>query len=250
MKRASFYLLWMSLLLIVLFVVYFFTRQQTDQPAQQQLVTEESSEPEIEQGCESVANSDDQSFLSICHFAVHSDLPMYTFHLNGDKTTNIVETISVFTNDLEPLQILQAEMDEPPISNMNFFSTEDANFDGYQDLKLLYHWGATGNTYYHYWLFDPAAQTFQRTTSFDELSNPTLFPETKTISTFSAGGMAGCIYFNGTYAIDAEGNLSLLYSEGQDWVDETTFEKTITKVIDGKPQVHTEPGQCGNEEDL
>lgn len=246
MKRTLTYLPWIILLLIISFVMYFFPRQKTYQPVQQQLVTNESSEPEIQQGCESAANSSDQSSLSICHFAIHPELPIYTFHLNGDKTTNLVETISIYTNDTEPHQSLQAEMDEPPISSSHFFTTEDVNFDGYQDLKLLYHWGASGNTYYHYWLFDPTSQLFQRATAFDELSNPTVFPETKTISTFSVGGMAGCIYFNGTYAVDPEGNLSLLYSEGQDWVDEIQFKKTITEVIDGQPQVHTELGECGN----
>lgn len=186
---------------------------------------------------------------AICNFNIHSGLPIYNFYLRGNAEYNTIDQIEI-TKGVESkilVQKLEAGMGEPPPRSGNFFGAQDMNFDGYKDIRLMSWWGATGNTGYTYWLFDPSKNIFVENTDLSSLSNPTPELQSKTIATHSVGGMAGCIYNNGTYKFDENGKLILIRSEKQDWVEETkSFIKTISELKDGKMVTSTVAGDCGN----
>lgn len=168
---------------------------------------------------------------AVCQFKIHSNLPIYTFKLIGNPKFNTIDQIIITKkNHPETLQTLEAKMDEPLPPNAKFFTTEDINFDGYNDIKMMTWRGATGNKGYDYWLFQPKERLFLQNNELSNLSNPTPHPETKTITTDSVGGMAGKIYNIGTYKFDDNGKLILIREEKQDWVeDKGYFLKTISE---------------------
>lgn len=187
--------------------------------------------------------------VAICRFNIHNGLPIYNFYLRGIAEYNTIDQIEI-TKGIESkllVQKLEAGMGQPPPSGGNFFGAQDINFDGYKDIRLMSWWGATGNTGYTYWLFDPSKNIFVENTDLSSLSNPTPEFQTKTIATHSVGGMAGCIYNNETYKFDGDGKLILIRSEEQDWVEESkSFIKTIGELKDGKIVTSTVAGDCGN----
>ena len=186
---------------------------------------------------------------AICHFTIYNSLPVYNFYLRGNVEYNTIDQIEI-TKGIESkilVQKLEAGMGEPPVSGENFFGAQDMNFDGYKDIRLMSWWGATGNTGYTYWLFDPSKNIFVENSDLSSLSNSTPELQTKTIATHSVGGMAGCIYNNATYKFDGNGKLILIHSEKQDWVEESkSFIKTIGELKDGKIVTSTVAGDCGN----
>jgi hypothetical protein len=186
---------------------------------------------------------------AICNFYIHDSLPVYNFYLKGNVEYNTIDKIEV-TRGIESkvlVQTLEAGMGEPPVRGGNFFGAQDMNFDGYKDIGLISWWGATGNTGYTYWLFDPSKNIFVENSDLSSLSNPTPELQTKTIATHSVGGMAGCIYNNGTYKFDVKGKLILIRSEKQDYDEASkSFVKTIGELKDGKIVTSTVAGDCGN----
>ncbi len=186
---------------------------------------------------------------AICRFNIHNSLPVYNFYLRGNVEYNTIDQIEI-TKGIESkilVQKLEAGMGEPPVGGGNFFGAQDMNFDGYKDIRLMSWWGATGNTGYTYWLFDPSKKVFLENSDLSSLSNPTPELQTKTIATHSVGGMAGCIYNNGTYKFDVSGKLILIRSEKQDWVEESkSFIKTISELKDGKMTTSMVAEDCGN----
>lgn len=183
---------------------------------------------------------------AICHFNIHNGLLIYNFHLVGNPEYNTIDRIEITKGNESALsQTLEAGMGEPPYRDAKFFVAEDMNFDGYKDIRLMSFWGATGNTGYTYWLFDPSRNFFVENKDLSSLSNPTPDVGTKTIATHSVGGMAGCIYNNGTYKFDENGKLILIREEKQDWVVASkSFLKTISELKNGKMVVSTEVGKC------
>ncbi|MDO8590573.1 MAG: hypothetical protein Q7R65_01195 [bacterium] len=186
---------------------------------------------------------------AICNFYIHDGLPVYNFYFKGNAEYNTIDRIEI-TKGIESkvlVQTLEAGMGEPPPSGGKFFGAQDMNFDGYKDIRLMSWWGATGNTGYTYWLFDPSKNIFVENSDLSSLSNPTPELQTKTIATHSVGGMASCIYNNGTYKFDVDGKLILIRSEKQDYVEESkSFVKTIGELKDGKMVTSTVAGDCGN----
>lgn len=177
------------------------TTPQSDTPAQENLT-----------GCS------DNVVNTVCLFQISPDESPMRFDLSSDAQTRLVHTIEVYSDkDQQTLtQTLDAEMEEPPLSNQPFFTTTDFNSDGYQDLKLLYAWGATGNVYYHVWLYNQDTKQFDRHTGFDELSNLQVNPDSGMIHTYSVGGLAGAIYFSGDYEFNEQNELILVYGIGQE----------------------------------
>lgn len=162
-------------------------------------------------------------------FKIHRKLPSYTFHLVGNLEFNAFERIEVSKgNDTTIIQVLKDfEMDGPPYRGAKYFQTEDINFDGYTDIKLLSWWGATGNSGYNYWLFEPKKGRFVLNKELRDLSNPTPDYKRKQIKTHSVGGMAGHIYGNAAYAF-VNGRLMSIREEEQDWVkDKKCFLRVI-----------------------
>ena len=174
-----------------------------------------------------------------CRFRIHPDLPIYVFHLIGNPADNMIDRIEIVPeNTTAPMQVLDTNMGEPAYRDAEYFSAEDMNFDGYQDIKLLAWWGATGNKGYVYWLFDPLKKRFVKNDALSELSNPVPHPDDKTITTHSVGGMGGMIYVDGTYSFDEKGKLILIRLEKQDWIDDKQyFVKTVQERKNGKLMV-------------
>ena len=116
---------------------------------------------------------------------------------------------------------------EPPLKGSDYFRTEDFNFDGYRDLMLQSWCGATGNTGYVIWIFDPATKKFIFNKELSEVSNPDPLPDTQEIATTSVGGMAGRVHNFGRYRW-INGKLTMVWEEQQDWLDK---EKCFLKVL-------------------
>lgn len=150
--------------------------------------------------------------------SVHASLPAYHVTLIHDVESGVVSRILITRgNEEDPLQALTGYPEpEPPPGGRDDFGTADFNFDGYQDLKLLATWGATGNRAYLCWLFDSKTGAFSFERSLLDLGNPTPDPKTRTISTRATGGMAGQVYTKGTYAWKS-GTLALTRRERQAW---------------------------------
>ncbi len=162
---------------------------------------------------------------------IHPDLPVYHFHLTGNCEHSCIDRIDISRgNDpaiVQTLNIVEAGGMEPPLKGSDYFRTEDFNFDGYGDLMLQSWWGATGNTGFLIWIFDPATKEFLFNKELSEVSNPDPLPDTQEIATTSVGGMAGQIHYFGRYRW-INGKLTMVWEEHQDWLPE---EKCFLKVL-------------------
>lgn len=168
-------------------------------------------------------------------FKIHPGFPTYRFHLVGNRESNTIDRIEVSKgNDTTIIQVLKDFEMEPPYRGARYFQREDINFDGYVDIKLMNWWGATGNSGYNYWLFDPRKGRFVFHQELSDLSNPTPNYKTKRIKTHHGGGMAGNIYDDATYVFE-NGRLVSIREETQDWVkDKKHFLRVIRERRNGK----------------
>jgi hypothetical protein len=131
-----------------------------------------------------------------------------------------IEEVQVFRgNTAKPVQSLDGceleDMEAPP-KGSEWFRVEDINFDGYKDIYILTHWGATGNQSGCVWLYNPASGSFDFSKAFSELGTVTLHPETKTITTLGNGGMAGMVFRAATYAVENNTPVPII-EVAQDW---------------------------------
>ena len=99
-------------------------------------------------------------------FKFAPNLPDFTFKVipevrNDDEHGNAMSTvrdIEVFRgNSKQSLQHLEGcgWTDMQPPRDSDWFTANDFNFDGYQDVYAMTIWGATGNESGCIWLFDP-----------------------------------------------------------------------------------------------
>jgi len=183
----------------------------------------------------------------ICHFMINDKLPTYTFEFKANVAQNTLERMTIKEYDTDTLiQEARITMDSEPPAGLDVVSVEDFNFDGYQDLKIIDWWGATGNIGYTIWLFNPTTNTFIEHAGLSKLTNPTIIPNTKTISSHSVGGMAGCVYTDQTYSIDTDNNLLLQHEEKQEWNNSTqSLTRSIKTLIDGTFKTSAGTGICG-----
>lgn len=178
-------------------------------------------------------------------FQIAPNLPEFTFKVTplitspdqwGNALT-LIDKIEVFRGDSDrPVQQLTGcdweEAEPPPPGANNWLRAEDFNFDGYKDIYVLTHWGATGNAYGCIWLYSPATGHFEHSAEFSELGSYRLKPETKTILTFANGGNAGMVHSAQKYRVE-NNHLALIWSEDQDWSDERTKFHCIVKERQG-----------------
>jgi hypothetical protein len=92
-----------------------------------------------------------------------------------------------------PRQVLALPVNEPPRRYSEFLGAVDLNADGWMDLMLMSWWGATGNTGYEVFIYDPAARRFTRSQVLSAQSNPEPIGGRPCVRTHSVGGMAGMI---------------------------------------------------------
>ncbi len=190
-------------------------------------------------------------------YKIHEQLPSYFFTLdvnrNADLTTGesvdpTIEQIDISTSQSNGV-IQTLKVSQPiPLADFDFyFAVEDVNFDVYQDISLISSWGATGNTSYNYWLFNPQSGQFEYHEQLSQLVSPYADPNTKTITSFWMGGRMGSIYEELTFRF--EGNeLKLIRQESQDWIEDNNhFLKVIKELRNG--QLETISQEIVNEED-
>jgi hypothetical protein len=99
------------------------------------------------------------------------------FVVAGDTTLPSVDSIAVYgdTSSRHPVQVLTlrselSDLPEPFITN--YLRAIDLDADGYADLMLGASCGATGNTSYAVWRFDPRTRRFESDTVLSSLFNP------------------------------------------------------------------------------
>ncbi len=174
--------------------------------------------------------TEDLSHGASFQFKIGPGLPEFTFKViprtsasDGDDTESMIGKIEVYRGDSKlPLQRLTgcnwSGMELPPRGS-DWVRTEDINFDGYNDVYVMTSWGATGNQWGCIWLYNQGTGRFDYSKEFSELPGHGLDPATKTIQTFTRGGMAGLVFGAGKYKVEKNKPV-LIMRVNQDWSSE------------------------------
>lgn len=93
-----------------------------------------------------------------------------------------------------PRQVLRISANEAPRRGGEILEAVDLNADGWMDLMLMSWWGATGNTGYEVFVYDPAARRFTKSQVLSAQSNPEPIGGRPCVRTHAVGGMAGMIH--------------------------------------------------------
>jgi hypothetical protein len=164
-----------------------------------------------------------------CRFRIHPDLPVFTFHFPG-KSDNTLGDIEIIPGPSgRAIQTIENST-EPglayPASVKDVFSVVDANFDGYEDLKILIQCGGTGNCSYNFYLYDPKSGQFVLNKFLSDLTTPS-FDHAKKQVTATANGSANDWTIE-TYQY-GDGKYTLIRRETSEWDRE---KKVVTVSID------------------
>lgn len=154
-------------------------------------------------------------------FSIKAGLPEYKFRVVWTQESAIeLDRIEVTKgDDPKVLQTLTVEDSFAPVLSLE---AQDVDFDGYNDLVFLADAGATGNTSYMVWLFDPKTNTFVAHPEFRDLTSMSVDPKSKRIHTHAKGGMAGMIYEDETY-VWQDSKLVVVESETQEEIGESQY---------------------------
>lgn len=135
-------------------------------------------------------------------FVIHASLPPFRFHIirATNQDFQIIRAIEVFKGrSARLMQLLTNETSEPRLDDREPLILEDANFDGYRDLRTINWAGATGNIGYVFWLFDTNRGRFEYSEELSDLCRPEFFAEETKIRTHGNGGAAGMMFSEETY---------------------------------------------------
>jgi hypothetical protein len=179
-----------------------------------------------------------------CNFRISPNEPVYNFKLSADRERNAINRIEISRQD-KPVRTILLEnetdgpymFDSPPMKEI--FQAVDVNFDGYKDLQLITCFGATGNTCFNYFLFNPLARNFEYNKEFSD-TNGIPDPAVKEIRVHVNAGCAGGCFIERTYKV--LNNKPVLVKEvKQDYENSdpssSFFVKTTTELIDGEMKV-------------
>lgn len=126
--------------------------------------------------------------------AIHPSLTV-RIAVAGDTTSPSLDSIVVFgpADSIRALQHVRrapadAEMPLPHFTDV--VRAIDLDADGWRDLLVGRFWGATGNTGYDVWRFDPAARRFVTDSALSTLVNPSPIPGQPCVSTYSNSSVA------------------------------------------------------------
>jgi len=171
----------------------------------------------------------------ICKFSIAQNLPIFTFHFIGDQKWNTLNPIEVAegssTNVIQTLDLTADNSGGPgslglepdPIQSVeNAVGTVDANFDGYQDLRVVTQVSATANVIASFYLYDPATNRFIYNSFLSNLPAPSFNADTKSVGTF---------WHIGPGSNDEEGEYQ--YQNGQYVLTKKTVHSTSSGGIDG-----------------
>lgn len=177
----------------------------------------------------------DGEFEKVYKLIVKPGVPPFEIRLklNDDPAYKIVENIEIYRNKKLLQTFVIGEDRMVPINEgLIDFETEDVNFDGYNDLKLLASLGATGNEWWLFWLYDPVKGRFESNGKLSSLCSPRVDKQKKTIHTWYNGG--GLSYIIEVYLWEGK-KLVLILDAGQDFDEKRgKFHKIIKKRQDGK----------------
>lgn len=119
------------------------------------------------------------------------------------------------------------------INKREIFVAEDMNFDGVNDIRLIQFIPAAPNTPYYYWMYNKAANQFQRSKAFDNITTPEFDHKQKLIISSWRGGWAN--YGSSTYkVINGKPVLIEEYETKESENDSTKHILTQKKRINGK----------------
>jgi len=128
-----------------------------------------------------------------------------------------------------PAQRLAVKAIEPPRRGRDFVEAVDLNADGWLDLMVMIWWGATGNTGYDVFLYDPAARRFARSAALSDRSNPEPVAGRACVSTHSVGGSGGLVYSRGEFCWRG-GTWVRVRDESQAWDEARSTRRTAVYV--------------------
>jgi hypothetical protein len=153
-----------------------------------------------------------------CAFRINFKLPLFIFHLSGQEDNTFGnleitvgasnEVIQVIENTTDPSAIVPGKV-------QSVLTTVDANFDGYQDLRLLSQCGATGNCSYDFYLYDPKANQFVHNDFLSNLATPSFDQAKKQVTTSSNSSASD--WRNETYQYGHGGHYTLIHREESTW---------------------------------
>jgi hypothetical protein len=139
------------------------------------------------------------------------------FVIVGDTTIPSLDSVRVYesaTSD-RPLQTLALESGDVPAPYVpNLLRTVDLDADGYRDLMMGTSWGATGNTSYAVWRFDPRARRFVEDSVLSTQFNPEPVPGRACVRTF--GNSSARDNESGLYCLH-DGRWALDSAERNEW---------------------------------
>jgi hypothetical protein len=112
------------------------------------------------------------------------------FVIVGDTIIPGFDSILVYASApaTKPVQVLslQAQMGEMPAPFIpNLLQAVDLDADGHRDLMMGTSWGATGNTAYAVWRYDPLAHRFAADTALSSMFNPAPVPGRACVTSYS-----------------------------------------------------------------
>ena len=113
-----------------------------------------------------------------------------------------------------------------------YLVTEDMDFDGYTDFRLMEFPTAGPNTYWLFWLYDPAASAFRRALEWENLGlvSPEFIPGDNMIRTFSRDGYG--LYDTRWFSVE-ESLPVLVREERTEWVTDDSLVMVTSELFDG-----------------
>lgn len=119
------------------------------------------------------------------------------------------------------------------LDTQGYLVSEDMNFDGYTDFRLMEFPTAGPNTYWYFWLFNPDSGTFFRSAEYEgsNLVSPEFIQDEKMIRCFHRDGMG--IYGTEYYTCDND-LLTLVRADRTEWSGPDSQVTTVTRLIDGE----------------
>ncbi len=114
---------------------------------------------------------------------------------------------------------------------------EDVNFDGADDIVVLYALGAS-NVWNEFYIWDGSAYVLAKHVSFSGgLANYTLHPEQKLVSVGASNGLAGALFQKAIFRWDGAEMQCVRYAES-DYEKTYTFEGDLYTTVENYSVVH------------
>jgi hypothetical protein len=123
---------------------------------------------------------------------IHPALPAVRVLIAGDSTATALESLVILSDSAAafPAQRLVIDGDIPAPSRTDVVRMLDLDADGYNDLLVGNSWGATGNTTYDIWRYNPLAHQFMKDGELSDTFNPSPVAGSACVHTHSNSSVA------------------------------------------------------------